>query len=233
MLASFHYYVSIFTYPFDSWKIHNNSTLLCQDFGVFSWKAKVYSKLKMYITVEMPSRVMSGSSCWRAIIITICSLTKETVRRSVKLRLTRVKLLENYSTPIYTCIVSQTQKSFKKLFDLSLVLKPQSPHSFFSLRDVVHCSEIGFSILMKFSKKPELDLLFLKWASISHDLEILIKFRNDFQWNHEKILTFVIRILHFLISVIRIWKNRRLNVEDSLVFITKNLRLEHPSSKLW
>ena len=91
----------VFLHLFDSWKIHNNSTLLCQDFGVFSWKAKVYSKLKMYITVEMPSRVMSGSSCWRAIIITICSLTKETVRRSVKLRLTRVKLLENYSTPIY------------------------------------------------------------------------------------------------------------------------------------
>ena len=196
----------LFLHLFDSWKIHNNSTLLCQDFGVFSWKAKVYSKLKMYITVEMPSRVMSGSSCWRAIIITICSLTKETVRRSVKLRLTRVKLLENYSTPIYTCIVSQTQKSFKKLFDLSLVLKPQSPHSLF----FEGCSTLFRNWIFyphEIQQEPKAGSsvfkisFFFSWFRNSHQI-----LKNDFQWNHEKILTFVIRILHFLIGVIRIWK---------------------------
>ena len=144
----------LFLHLFDSWKIHNNSTLLCQDFGVFSWKAKVYSKLKMYITVEMPSRVMSGSSCWRAIIITICSLTKETVRRSVKLRLTRVKLLENYSTPIYmhSLIHRGALKNLLWNFLIYHLYSNLSLLTLFSLRDVVHCSEIGFSILMKFNK---------------------------------------------------------------------------------
>ena len=141
----------LFLHPFDSWKIHNNSTLLCQDFGVFSWKAKVYSKLKMYITVEMPSRVMSGSSCWRAIIITICSLTKETVRRSVKLRLTRVKLLENYSTHAYRAL-----KNLLRNFDLSRVLKPQSTHFFLW---GTHCLEIGVSIFIKFRKNQNLEIL--------------------------------------------------------------------------
>lgn len=144
-----------------------------------SWKAKVYSKLKMYITVEMPSRVMSGSSCWRAIIITICSLTKETVRRSVKLRLTRVKLLENYSTPIYMHSLIH-RGALKNLLWNFLIYHLYSNLSlltlFFFEGCSIHSSEIGFSILIKFSKKPELDLLFLKWASIPHDLEILIKF---------------------------------------------------------
>ena len=157
----------------------------------------------------MPSRVMSGSSCWRAIIITICSLTKETVRRSVKLRLTRVKLLENYSTPIYMHSLIH-RGALKNLLWNFLIYHLYSNLSLLTLFFFEGCSTLFRNWIFyphEIQQEPKAGSsvfkisFFFSWFRDSHQI-----LKNDFQWNHEKILTFVIRILHFLIGVIRIWK---------------------------